>query len=454
MWGPRGSIWERLVASNAKTRGGAAAVRQVPLTWPVAEGSLPTRDAALRRLAELIPKAPLYARERHWVEPPHERVSGLSPYLRHRLLLESEVVAALWSAHAPAVVDKLVSEVLWRTYWKGWLELRPQVWGHYLDQWRRDRDALTGTVADRYERALEGRTGIACFDAWVAELVESGYLHNHARMWFASIWIFTLGLPWTLGAAFFLRHLLDGDPASNTLSWRWVGGLHTRGKHYLARAENIARYTNGRFDPRGQLQEEASPLSEVGLDLDPRPLPQRPTPDPGQCWGLLVTNEDLLPEDAFPARLRPLGVAGGWDASVEADLELAAPVASFAKGSLDDALARAERHFGVPVQGLEATTWLAAAEDWALSLGLRQVLTLEAPIGPWAERLDRLAARLAPQGVRLIRVRRDWDSRLWPGATQGYFRFRQHAQAKGRLGDLVPGPRSEGGSGAGEGRQS
>jgi deoxyribodipyrimidine photo-lyase len=66
----------------------------------------------------------------------------------------------------------------------------------------------------------------------VQELVETGYLHNHARMWFASIWIFTLRLPWELGADFFLRHLLDGDAASNTLSWRWVAGLHTKGKHY------------------------------------------------------------------------------------------------------------------------------------------------------------------------------------------------------------------------------
>ena len=96
-----------------------------------------------------------------------------------------------------------------------------------------------------------GATGIDCFDAWARELVATGYLHNHARMWFASIWIFTLRLPWELGADFFLRHLIDGDPASNTLSWRWVAGLQTAGKTYLATAENIARFTGGRFAPQG-----------------------------------------------------------------------------------------------------------------------------------------------------------------------------------------------------------
>jgi deoxyribodipyrimidine photo-lyase len=67
-------------------------------------------------------------------------------------------------------------------------------------------------------------------------------------MWFASIWIFTLGLPWRIGADFFYRHLLDGDAASNTLSWRWVAGLHTRGKAYAAESWNIEKFTGGRFN--------------------------------------------------------------------------------------------------------------------------------------------------------------------------------------------------------------
>ena len=107
-----------------------------------------------------------------------------------------------------------------------------------------------------------GATAIEPFNDWVRELKETGYLHNHARMWFASIWIHTLELPWYLGADFFLKHLLDGDEAVNTLSWRWVAGLHTKGKTYLARASNIEKYTNGRYSLK------VWPVSHYSLVID------------------------------------------------------------------------------------------------------------------------------------------------------------------------------------------
>ena len=94
---------------------------------------------------------------------------------------------------------------------------------------------------------MNGKTGIDCFDTWIQELRENNYLHNHSRMWFASIWIFTLGLPWQIGARLFMKHLLDGDASSNTLSWRWVAGMHTNKKPYLASKENIDKYTVNRF---------------------------------------------------------------------------------------------------------------------------------------------------------------------------------------------------------------
>ena len=141
----------------------------------------------------------------------------------------------------------------WRSYWKGWLEHHPSVWPDYLEQVRSllAEAAADDALALRYHAATAGETGIAVFDAWARELTGTGYLHNHARMWFASIWIFTLKLPWQLGADFFLRHLLDGDPASNTLSWRWVAGLHTPGKHYLARPDNIGRFAARRVELSG-----------------------------------------------------------------------------------------------------------------------------------------------------------------------------------------------------------
>ncbi|UHD18393.1 FAD-binding domain-containing protein [Thiocapsa bogorovii] len=396
----------------------------------------PTRSVGLARLASFVPHAANYARERNRAVPPHDRVSRLSPYLRHRLILEREAVAAVLDAHPRESVDTFVSEVLWRTYWKGWLELRPHVWDRYLDQLRRDRDGLAGASSIRYAEAIAGRSGMACFDAWARELIETGYLHNHARMWFASIWIFTLRLPWTLGAAFFLRHLLDGDPASNTLSWRWVAGLHTRGKHYLARAENIARYTDGRFDPKGELDEQAPPLTEPPLDLKPRLLPASVELETDLPSGLLLTPEDLAPEVSQLSMRRFQGVAGGWDETLGKDLDFAPPVVDFSRGAIGDALSRAEAHFAVLSHALDETDWLAATEAWARDLAVRRVVTLETPVGRWRERLEQLDARLANHGIALVRSRRTWDSSLWPGATRGFFPFREHARRQAHLGGL------------------
>ena len=81
-------------------------------------------------------------------------------------------------------------------------------------------------------------------------------------MWFASIWIFTLNLPWQLGADFFMQHLLDGDPASNTLSWRWVAGIQTKGKNYLARKSNIEKYSNIKLNENETLNENVYPIQD------------------------------------------------------------------------------------------------------------------------------------------------------------------------------------------------
>ena len=109
---------------------------------------------------------------------------------------------------------------------------------------------------NNYDLALNAETGIECFDDWVNELINYGYLHNHSRMWFASIWIHTLKLPWELGANFFLKNLIDGDPASNTLSWRWVAGLHTKGKCYVASEDNIKKFSNGRYSQKNILNKQ------------------------------------------------------------------------------------------------------------------------------------------------------------------------------------------------------
>jgi hypothetical protein len=183
-------------------------------------------------------------------------ISCLSPYITHGIINELEVIDKSLKKFSFQKNEKFIQEVLWRVYWKGWLELRPNVWSDYLMELDNLRDEYKSNHS--YLRAIEGKTDIECFNQWIIELKENNYLHNHARMWFASIWIFTLELPWQLGAEFFMKHLYDGDAASNTLGWRWVAGVQTQGKHYLASEWNIKKFTNNRFQ-NIKLNENDSP---------------------------------------------------------------------------------------------------------------------------------------------------------------------------------------------------
>ncbi len=361
----------------------------------------PTRDAALERLLVAVPRLGHdYAARRGADAGPDAAptTSALSPFLRRRLLLEEEVVAAALDAHGPQAAARFVEEVFWRTYFKGHLETHPAAWTGYLAVLAAERERLAANAGLRraYAAAAEGRTGIDGFDDWARELAETGWLHNHARMWFSSIWIFTLRLPWVLGADLFLHHLLDGDPASNTLSWRWVAGLHTRGKPYAARAEVIRRATEGRFSPTG-LNERPVALEEA----EPPPLAPLPPADasPSGEVALLLHGEDLHPEDLPLAGARVARV-GGLPASVPGASKR---VRAADARAMEDALARAGRHFGCE----------AAAVSPGWNAGL-PVVAAWAPVGPAADAL--------PPGT--LRLRRRWDELTWPRSTRGYFGVR------------------------------
>ena len=199
-----------------------------------------------------------YSKLRNFDYGPDNRsnISCLSPYITHGVISELEVIKKSLSKFSFSKNEKFIQEVLWRTYWKGWLELRPNVWTDYLNELKKIREEFKDN--QNYKDAIEGNTNIECFNEWIKELKETNYLHNHARMWFASIWIFTLDLPWQLGAEFFMKHLYDGDAASNTLGWRWVAGIQTQGKNYLASEWNIKKFTNNRFS-NIKLNENAPP---------------------------------------------------------------------------------------------------------------------------------------------------------------------------------------------------
>ena len=219
----------------------------------------PSRAKALDRLESFVENnLTEYSKLRNFDFGPDKRsnVSCLSPYITHGIVNEQEIIKKSLGKFSFSKNEKFIQEVLWRTYWKGWLELRPNVWSDYLTELIKIKENLKNN--QNYKNAIEGKTKIDCFNQWVIELKENNYLHNHTRMWFASIWIFTLELPWQLGAEFFMQHLYDGDAASNTLGWRWVAGVQTQGKHYLASEWNIKKFTANRFN-NIKLNENAPP---------------------------------------------------------------------------------------------------------------------------------------------------------------------------------------------------
>ena len=388
----------------------------------------PTREAALERLRDFVPRAGREYAARRNEDPgpgPRENVSMLSPYLRHRLLTEREVVEAVLAEHSKSAAGKFIQEVFWRTYWKGWLQMRPQVWRDCLDERdehrrRADRDA---DLADGLERARAGETGIDCFDDWARELKATGYLHNHVRMWFASIWIFTLELPWAMGADFFLRHLADGDPASNTLSWRWVAGIQTPGKTYKARRGNIRKYTDGRYDPEG-LSDDAEPVYETSR-VEPGEIRPTDRVESGTRALLLIHPDDFLGWQAVPDGVELAGALVARGRHPEIESPFGDKAHRWVAAAADDAAKCAAGAIRGDVPVVDALTGEAVAEH-AEAVGVETVVTADAPVGPIDVSLDLLERELNGRGIVLRRLRRDWDEAAWPHATRGFFPFRKH----------------------------
>jgi deoxyribodipyrimidine photo-lyase len=197
------------------------------------------RRAAMERLGRVDP--PEYAASRNYL---NGRVSRLSPYLRHGAVSLSEVRdAALKRVRRRFKAEKFVNELAWRDYWQRlYVKLGDGIW--------RDQEPYkTGWQASDYADDLpddiaNAKTGTACMDGFARELHEIGYLHNHARMWLAAYVVHWRRVKWQAGARWFLSHLLDGDPASNNLSWQWVASTFSH-KPYIFNRANLEKFTAG-----------------------------------------------------------------------------------------------------------------------------------------------------------------------------------------------------------------
>ncbi|WP_271078594.1 FAD-binding domain-containing protein [Aurantiacibacter sp. MUD61] len=389
----------------------------------------PSRAAGLDRLEAFLPHTGAdYARTRnHDHGTGRSNVSQLSPWLHAGLLSEREVLERTLDAHSRADADKFVSEVFWRVYFKGYLEQRPTIWRVFCEA-RSDALAALSENAGRakaYAEATEGRTGIPAFDHWACELIETGYLHNHARMWFASIWIFTLKLDWTLGADFFLRHLMDGDAASNTLSWRWVAGLHTKGKTYQARASNIEQYTAEH--PKGPLaadglSDEAEALEEEQehqrRDLD---LPETKPGSPLDDRYALLLHDEAAHHAPLCLPHAPALVIGAARPDARSPEPVGDRARAFAHGAVESGVADARQAFDCA-----GTVWTDEGELVQLleSRDVTQIVTGHIPTG-WTRDVLQPKLTSLPDDIAVTQLLPDLHRLTWPHARAGFFRVKK-----------------------------
>ncbi len=380
-----------------------------------------TREEALDQLESFVGVSGRYGRDRNQVVPGHGNVSCLSAAIRHRLVTEWEVAEAPLVRYAASTVEKFRQEVYWRCYWKGWLSLRPQVWDEYLGGIKE----LEGAGAIR-----EGRGPVGVMNGFADELRETGYLHNHARMWFAAYWVHVASLPWELGAKFFEDHLLDFDPASNVCSWRWVAGLQTPGKTYLPRRGNIEKYLHPDLLDSGGLEVLESPVALMPegvkrAEVTRVDLPENELPKEG--FVLWIHEEDLNPESSVLGGLKP-----GRIVVTEDGLERSALQREWLGRALDEVVRRVEKHYGVRVERVGSLI------EWAEENGVKGVVGMRPEVGylrDWVGEVRTLDFNL---------VVRAEDRYLRGFAKGGFFGFWKKLQGKMKTGEF---PFERGGSG-------
>ena len=403
-----------------------------PLVWAN------TRQAALSQLEAFIPSAARYAQARNHVLLDHNNVSRLSPAIRHRLLLESECAAAPLREYPARSVEKFTQEIYWRRYWKAWLSLRPTVWTDYRKQLSAmQSDPIFAAQRAHAARCLAGDSAIAIMNHFARELVESGYLHNHARLWFAGWWIHIEQLPWQLGADFFFRHLLDADPASNTLSWRWVAGLHTPGKFYLPRRHNLEKYLSpnvlASHNNGLNLLENPQPLVPCTLTSATITRPTLPPSPPIKAGrlGIWLHEEDLLVEKGPLATVHPCALLATADSTSRNHFQYPKHKCAWLRTALHDAAQRASSAFGITPDIETDLSITEAILLWAKTQQLTQIAAMRPEIGPLNDQVHTLQSALDQVGIALIFFDRPEDLALRPLATGGFFSFWEKIQKSG-----------------------
>ena len=358
-----------------------------------------------------------YASKRNFdLGPPHPNVSKLSPYIKRRFLSEKEILETIFPKYSLNLVDKFVQEIFWRTYWRGWLEFHPKVYSEFEKNIK------------QYE--IPKKTGIECFDHWTEELLDTGYLHNHARMWYASIWIFTLKRSWEEGAKFFSDYLIDWCPASNTLGWRWVAGLQTIGKNYIARSENIKTFTNNKFYPENQLNETSAPIhSDINLneqiiskiqydEVNIKSLDKSNS-------GLVLTNNDLSFHKSFNNNIDHFAKCLFYMKSKSKSILVKNFERDLFLNVLED------------IPDCEFISSFDKLVTWAKSKKIKNLIFPFETVGNRILNDEYLLSRLKSQNINYIFLLRDWDKHAFPYTKKGFFPFKKKIPELLRLSGLL-----------------
>ena len=344
--------------------------------------------------------------------------SLLSPYIRYRILSEEDIIRRVLKTHPFSKAEKYIQEIYWRTYWKGWLEHRKIVYDDYL--LNRDKQFENLLIKPIYEKAIEGDTNLIFFNSWVNELKKNGYLHNHVRMWFASIWIFTLNLPWELGANFFMEHLLDGDPASNTLSWRWVAGIQTKGKNYLAKKSNIAKYSNIIINNNIDINENASPKTEL-YEYSAKEINFNHDKSTVNLDSILIPSDELNFVSNFNQEFKY--IFSGLPFRDYNDHNYSKKVTDHLKkiilSNFND-----NDFYKKFIYEIHFDDYYNSFQSWIFKYGIKNVAIPYVTKGNWVKIYEKIIKNNPT--VNFVYLQRKYDKEAWKFSKKGYFNFKKH----------------------------
>ena len=385
------------------------------------EAFAPTLAAAQARIDAVRPAA--YASTRNALDG---AVSGLSPYITHGFVTLADVLAGVLARHALDARHKFAYELGWRAYFRHVWCHRGEGILHSLHEGPLPDDAYVRELPADIRQA---RTGVPVVDEAVRALYDTGWLHNHARMWLASYVVHVRKVHWRVAADWLYGHLLDGDLASNHLSWQWVAGTGSH-KPYLFNADNVARYAPAPWRSPGSVID----TSYEALDRMARqPVPQRPG-EHGATSGSPAPIEPRLgaePPDDLGATAPDAKAVAGRDVWLVHPWSLGELPAALPIGTRVIAVFVADFHRAWPwserrwrfvasrIADLAAERWHGDAAAIGVALrGARSVRSMDEPhLSPWLAGLAECVA--APALYPAVDRRCDSFSQWWERATRG-----------------------------------